>query len=231
MLLEDIKKLDLEKNTFVIYMSDNGSGGAARTGAIKGGKGSSWEGGIRVPFIIRGPGIEPNSFCHIPIVGFDLFPTFCALGGVKESLPQEMEGGNISHLFAGKNAPVKRPLEELVFHFPHYQNDTPHTALRLGDFKLMKFYETNELKLYDLSKSTNEKEDVSKKYPEKTADLHKRMEAYLKNVDAQLPTANPNFDPNNIPELQKGGPPPGRDRQTRDRSNRPSRRRGRNINQ
>ena len=91
-------KLDamgLSKNTIVIYMSDNG-GSNRRT--LNGGKGDVWEGGIRVPLIIRGPGIAPNSWCHQRVVGYDLFPTFSRWAGVKAPLPKQLEGGDITHL-------------------------------------------------------------------------------------------------------------------------------------
>ena len=86
--------------TIAIGTVDNGGGGGKRGGGgarpIQGGKGSVWEGGIRVPLIVRGPGIEAGSWCHERVVGFDLFPTFCALAGVKEPLPKGVEGGNIA---------------------------------------------------------------------------------------------------------------------------------------
>jgi arylsulfatase A len=105
LLLKEIDKLGVADNTYVIYMSDNGGGGGGGGGRgkggtqpIQGGKGSLWEGGIRVPLIIRGPGIEPNTFCHVPVVGYDLFPTFCELAGVTEPQPDDIEEGSIAAL-------------------------------------------------------------------------------------------------------------------------------------
>jgi arylsulfatase A len=94
-LLAKLDAMGLSKNTIVIYMSDNG-GSNRRT--LNGGKGDVWEGGIRVPLIIRGPGIAPNSWCHQRVVGYDFFPTFCRWAGVKAPLPKEIEGGDITHL-------------------------------------------------------------------------------------------------------------------------------------
>jgi arylsulfatase A len=217
-LLEAVYAVGLAENTYVIYMSDNGGGGSRRDRQrplrggseggggrpIVGGKGSVWEGGIRVPLIIRGPGIEANSWCHERVVGFDLMPTLCALAGVEEPMPVGVEGGDFSNLLTGASDPVKRPREELVFHFPHYQGDSPHTALLLGDYKLMKFYETGETRLFKLTDDIGEGTDLSSKMPEKAAELEKRMDQYLAAVGALLPEENPDYVPGTVYE-KKGG--------------------------
>ena len=88
-VLAAIDRLGLGDTTYVVYTSDNGSGGGGgkggRPGGLSGGKGSVWEGGIRVPFILRGPDVAADSWCHEPIVGYDLFPTFCEWAGVPRS--------------------------------------------------------------------------------------------------------------------------------------------------
>ena len=212
-VMQTIDRLGIADNTFVIYMSDNGGGGGAR-GGLNGGKGSVWEGGIRVPLIVRGPGVDPNSWCHTRVVGFDFFPTFCQWAGIKaEKLPEGIEGGSIAALLANNTAgEVKRPRKELVFHFPHYQSgDGPHSAILLGDLKLMKFYEDDRLALFDLSRDISEQNDLSKTMVDKTAQLHQKLKTYLAAVDAQLPTTNPEFDPDREPiPRQRGG---GRNRQ------------------
>lgn len=206
-LLKKLDELMLTENTYVIYMSDNG-GSTRKT--LSGGKGGVWEGGIRVPLIIRGPGITPDSWCQERVVGYDFFPTFCEWAGVTQGLPKEIEGGSFTSLLQGGDTPVKRPREELVFHFPHYQGDTPHTALMLGDYKLLRFYEDHSLQLYDLRKDLREANDLAGSMPEKVSELEKRMDRYLTEVHAQLPTLNPDYDPENPPSLgdrkgNKGG--------------------------
>ncbi|MFP6873459.1 MAG: sulfatase [Verrucomicrobiales bacterium] len=204
-VLAAIDKLGIADNTYVIYMSDNGGGGGKR-GGLSGGKGSVREGGIRVPLIIRGPGIKAGGFCDQRVVGQDLLPTFCQLAGVKAPLPKDVEGGSIVSLLRGDNHPVKRPREELVFHFPHYQGiDGPHSALILGDMKLLKFYETGTLKLFDLSKDLPENADLSKKEPKQTVALNRRLEIYLAEVGAKMPIPNPDYDPNKPPTPRKEG--------------------------
>ena len=194
-----IDRLGLAKNTYVIYMSDNGAGGGGkRGGGLSGGKGSVSEGGIRVPLIIRGPGVAANSWCHAPVVGYDLLPTFCELAGVPAaSIPKAVEGGSITSLLAREGrGEVRRPREELVFHFPHYQSgDGPQSAIRLGNLKLMRFYEDDRVALFDLSKDIGERDDLAQRMPAEAQRLRERLKRYLDAVDAQLPTPNPDFDP------------------------------------
>jgi arylsulfatase A-like enzyme len=163
-----------------------------------------WEGGIRVPFIVRGPGIKADSWCHEPVVGYDVFPTFCRLAGVKEKLPANVEGGDISALFAGTSNAVSRTNEGLVFHFPHYQGDTPHSAIRLGDYKLLEFYETGERVLFNLKTDLAERNDIAKSNPEIAADLGKRLKTYLAGAGAAMPKPNPDYKPGEEPTRRKG---------------------------
>ncbi|MDP4625401.1 MAG: sulfatase [Akkermansiaceae bacterium] len=205
-LLADLDALGLRENTYVIYMSDNGGAGGGSRGnpTLRGGKGDLWEGGIRVPLIIRGPGISPDSWCHQRTVGFDLFPTFCAIAGVG-TLPENLEGGSILSQLHGSTAPIKRPREELVFHFPHYQGDTPHSAIYLGDYKLLHFYETGENQLFNITSDIGEKSDIAKDLPEITSDLAKKLTTNLTEAKAQLPTENPQAIPGKTYVMAKGG--------------------------
>lgn len=208
-----IDRLGLADNTYVIYMSDNGSGGGKRV--LNGGKGGMWEGGIRVPLIIRGPGVTANSWCHTRVVGYDFYSTFCEWAGVAPgTLPKNIEGGSITALLKNNGqGQVKRAREELVFHFPHYQGDAPHSAILLGDLKLIKFYEDNRLLLFDLSKDLGERNDLSKSRPAETAQLKDRLEKYLAAVDALFPTRNANYDPSQpAPPVKKGGKQPEKKR-------------------
>lgn len=204
-LLKAIDDLELTGTTYVIYTSDNGAGGGGR-GALHGGKGDVYEGGIRVPFIVRGPGVKANSWCHTRIVGYDFLPTFCEWAGVPaEKLPKAVEGGSLVKVIADGRGEVKRSRDGLVFHFPHYQGDTPHSAIIVGDLKLMKFYEDNRVVLFDLAQDLREQTDLSKKRPEDTAKLDKQLTEHLKAVDAQMPTPNPKYDPKAPPPPKKKG--------------------------
>ena len=193
-VLKHLNKLGLDKKTYIIYMSDNGAGG--KKGILRGGKGDAWEGGIRSPMIVRGPGIKENSWCHQRVVGYDWYPTFCHWAGV-ENLPQGLEGGDLSKVLKDPlEGKVIRPRNELVFHFPHYQGDTPHTALISGNWKLIKFYETNEYRLFNLGNDISEKNNLASIKPEVTASLKEKMITYLNEVNAQMPSKNPDYDPN-----------------------------------
>ncbi len=194
-LLTAIDRMGLAANTYVIYMSDNGGGGGGRRRALRGGKGTLLEGGIRVPFIVRGPGIAPNSVSSVPIVAHDLLPTFCKLASVRQALPDMIEGGDISHLFTGGSAEVKRRFPGLAFHFPHYQEQSPQSALRLGDYKVIHNYEDASLQLFNLSDDPREMADISARMPQKAKALAEQLQHYLAAVKAQLPRANPHYDP------------------------------------
>ena len=208
-VLQSIDRLGLGSKTYVIYMSDNGSGGGKR-GGLSGGKGSLWEGGVRVPLIVRGPGIRPNSWCHTSVVGYDLFPTLCEWAGLSAtSLPNGLEGGSLVGLLAnGGQGDVKRLRDGIVFHFPHYQaSDGPHSAILLGNLKLLKFYEDDHVALFDLSNDIGERNDLSARLTMEASDLHRKLEEGLKSIDAQMPKPNPQYDPSqpSEPEREKRG--------------------------
>lgn len=210
-VMEKLDELGLADNTYVVYLADNGgftSPSITTNDPLSHGKASVWEGGIRVPMIARGPGINAGSCCRQRVVGYDLFPTFLELAGSREPLPKGVEGGSLKALFeSGGRAGVKRPREELVFHFPHYQHGKgtkPQTAILLGDYKLMKFWETGETQLFNLTKDIGETTDLSAKMPEKAKELEARMAKYLKDIKAQMATPNPDFDPATDPARNKG---------------------------
>jgi arylsulfatase A len=211
-VLDALDRLGLAGTTYVIYMSDNGAGGGGGGGrreGLGGGKGSVWEGGIRVPFLVRGPGIAANSWCDVPVVGWDLLPTFCEWAGVPpRKIPATVEGGSIAGLLTrGGKEIVKRPREEIVFHFPHYQSgQPPHSAIRMGELKLLHFYEDDRVALYDLARDIGERNDLATQRPADAKRLRDRLDKYLVAVDAQMPTANPDFDPTRPAEPpRKGG--------------------------
>ena len=208
-LLDGVERLGLAGNTYVIYMSDNGGGGGSTNRPLTGGKGTLWEGGIRVPMIVRGPGVKAGSLCGAPVTGCDLLPTLCELAGAKGPLPAGVDGGSIATLLKGAGkGEVKRPREEIVWHFPHYQRQglSPHSAILLGRYKLIEFHETNEASLFDLEKDIGERRDLAKELPDKAAELRRRLREYLHAVGTRMPKANPDYDPNaSLPPDTRGG--------------------------
>ncbi len=194
-ILATLKRLKIADTTYVVFMSDNGAPGNRRkpnNTPLSFGKGTLYEGGIRVPLIISGPGLK-TGYCGEAVSGTDLFATFAAWAGAKT---KSGESANLSPLLKGKAFKRKSPL---LFHYPHYgQGPTqkPQSALVDENYKLLKDYESGICQLFDLSKDIAEKNDLSSKLPEKSEAMKKQLEERLKETDAQLPTANPDYDPN-----------------------------------
>jgi arylsulfatase A-like enzyme len=206
MLLKKIEELGIADNTYVIFTTDHGSPG--RNPPLAGGKGTVFEGGLRVPFIIRGPGVQPGTCSHVRAEDEDIFPTIAALAGITQPLPVGIEGGSLAAVLrnAGKGD-VKRQREEFVVHFPHYDKDPtgPASAILLGDFKLVRIYETGALRLYNIAQDPGERRDLAAELPEKAKDLNGRLTAYLDSIHAQMPVPNPNYDPAKPSEAPRGG--------------------------
>ena len=206
-LLDALDELGLAGNTYVLYLSDNGSGGAER-GLLSAGKGSLGEGGIRVPMIVRGPAVPAGSVSHAPVVGWDLYPTFLDWAGDREPLPEGVEGVSLTGLFRGGSDPLARPTPGLLFHFPHYQGQGgPQSSLRVGDEKLVRSYEDGRDRLFDLASDPGETRDLAAERPERAAELGRMLGAELTRLGALLPTPNPAFDPATVPSgpQRKGG--------------------------
>lgn len=201
-----LDELGIATNTYVIFTTDHGSPG--RNPPLAGGKGTVSEGGLRVPFIIRGPGIQAGLCSDVRTIGEDLLPTIADLAHVREPLPIGIEGGSFASLLtnAGKGT-VSRPREEFVVHFPHYDKDPigPASAIYLGNFKLIRVYETGAVKLFDLAKDPGERHDLAAELPPKASELNQRLTDYLLAVNAQMPRANPNYDPTKATGLKRGG--------------------------
>jgi len=204
MLLKKIERLGIAGNTYVIFMSDNGAPGG-RPGDLEnhplaGGKGTLYEGGIRVPLIVRGPGVRAGASCHEGVAGYDLFPTLCELAGAGPNMPAGVDGASLVPLITAKGGRAKfgRASGELLFHYPHYgrgPKQTPQSAIRVGRYKLVRNYETGKDQLFDLDTDIGEKTDLSSRMPEKKKGLAARLDAYLARAGAQLPKVNPDYDP------------------------------------
>ena len=197
MVLQKLEELGIAGHTYVIFTTDHGTPG--KNPPLAGGKGTVSEGGLRVPVIIRGPGIQPGACAHVRTIGEDLVPTIAELAHLTPPLPQGIEGGSFAGVLAqAGQGTVKRPREEFVVHFPHYDKDElgPASALYLGDFKLIRVYETSALRLFNIAKDPGERRDLAQDMPDKVKELNQRLTAYLAAVHAQMPTPNPNYDPN-----------------------------------
>ena len=183
-LLDKIDQLGIADNTYIFFTTDNG-GGFRGNPPLQGRKGNLWEGGIRVPTIARGPGVEPGSQCDVPIAGWDFFPTISDLIGNQKPLPENLDGGSLREVLenAGKGT-VNRQTEGLIFHFPYYVMSS-QSAIRLGDYKLLQNLETEEIFLYNVVEDIGETTDLKEKMPEKAEEMYQKMSGYLASVDAE----------------------------------------------
>ncbi len=181
-VLDELKSLGLEENTYVILSSDNGGGQS--NSPLQGGKAKMWEGGLRVPMIVAGPGIAANSQCDHPVAQWDYLTTMHDLVGSTAPLPDDLDGISLRPVLEqGNDGQLARRDTGLVFHFPaHYT--VPITSYRDGDYKLMRHLNTGEIKLFNVARDMGESNDLSKTMPEKTSDMVGRLDAYLEKVGA-----------------------------------------------
>lgn len=198
-ILATLESLGIKDNTYVIYFSDNGQDPDCSTLApqpvLRGYKLTLWEAGIRVPLLIRGPGIAPGTRCDEPVVGYDFLPTIADFAGGSNRVPATVDGTSLRPLLAGQVDRFKRAEEALFFHYPYYRGQrwAPGSAIIEGNYKLVLLYEDNSTVLYDLMTDLLETKDLSREMPEKTAALRAKLESYLMKVSAALPVPNPNF--------------------------------------
>ncbi len=172
------------ENTLIIFTSDNG-GGLNPNGSLRAGKATLYEGGLRVPFVVAGPGVVSGVQCDVPVVQWDLLPTIHDLAEGAGPLEPDLDGGSLRDVFARANeGVVRRPVEGFVFHYPCYFAP-PLSVIRLGDYKLMEHLLTGEQKLFNVRMDYREQNDLISRYPEKAAELKKAMSDYLESVDAE----------------------------------------------
>jgi len=189
-LLDYLKTVDELDNTYFIFTSDNGSECIPRTkenrrynGPLQEGKYSCFEGGIRVPFVVAGPGIQGGTFCDVPVVQWDLLATLHDLSGNETPLPDDIDGGSLKEVFFnGSKGKVNRRAPGIIHHFPsHYQ--VPISAIRIGDYKFMRNMNTDEKKLFNVAEDYREKHDLALKMPKKVASMDKILRTYIEEVD------------------------------------------------
>jgi arylsulfatase A-like enzyme len=197
--LAKLDELKLSERTVVVFTSDNG--GLLRSTSnvpLRTGKGSAYEGGVRVPAVVKWPGVTAaGSTCAEPIITPDFYPTFLQIAGTAGDAKHNaaVDGVSLVPLLKGAKATLNR--EALYWHYPHYHpgGATPYGAVRAGRWRLVEFYEDMHLELYDLAADVGEKTDLAAKGPGKAAELRERLHRWRKAVGAQMPTPNPNFKP------------------------------------
>ena len=183
-LLEEMKTPNITDNTYFIFTSDNG-GDFWEDGLLRGGKASLWEGGVRIPTIISGPGIAAGSRCQAPIAQWDFLPTIKSLAGDNTPMAPEFDGGDISPLiFNQSDKEVIRGTKDLIFYYPWFDS-LPMACIIRGDYKLVKDLNTEECRLFDLSLDMGENQDATTQNTELAADMRTTLEKYLKDVEAE----------------------------------------------
>ena len=200
-LLNKIEELKLDKNTVVIFFSDNG--GLSTLGRIgpgcnkplRAGKGWLYEGGIREPTIIRAPGITKQGSISIkPMISMDFFPTMLDLAGLPLRPELHVDGNSLLSQLKGNDS----GLRTLHWHYPHYHGSTwkPGAAIREGNWKLIEFYHYNNFELYNLENDISEENNLSKTHPNKAKELRKKLNKWQKKMNAKMPNPNPDYIPN-----------------------------------
>jgi arylsulfatase A-like enzyme len=211
-ILAKLDELKLTENTVVIFTSDNGGVGGYReigiidkeithNAPLKAGKGTLYEGGIRVPMTVRWPGrIKPRSTCDTPVITLDFYPTILEIAGIKKPANHILDGQSIVPLLTNKEG-LKR--KAIFWHLPAYLpasggfRTTPAGAIRSGDYKLIEFFEDNRIELYNLKDDIGEQKNLTEKMPAKAKELHDLLRDWRKSVNAPVPkTPNPKYKPN-----------------------------------
>lgn len=205
-VLAKVAALGLAERTLVVFTSDNGGlhvlespdSPATHNTPFRAGKGFVYEGGLRVPLIVRWPGRAPaGRVKDTPVISDDWVPTLLEACGLKTQ--DSFDGVSLLPLLEGKTLPA-RPL---CWHFPHYTNQgsRPAGAVREGSWKLVEHYEDGRVELYDLARDPGEEHDLAREQPERAAALQAKLTGWRKAVGAQENRPNPDFDPARHKEL------------------------------
>jgi len=197
-----LDELGLADDTVLILFSDNGGlhkiftgkGGWTTSNApLRDEKGSLYEGGIRVPLIVRWPGkVKPGSECSVPVTSVDFYPTLLEMAGATGDPTHKVDGISIAPLLKGEGTPGR---DAIYWHYPHYHHTAPCGAIRAGDWKLIEYFEDGRLELYNLKDDLGEQKNLSAAMPDRAAALQKQLAAWRQRVGAKMPTPNPNYDP------------------------------------
>jgi uncharacterized sulfatase len=201
-LLSKLDDLGLRDETVVVFFSDNGGLRQTYTGKgpivttnapLRDEKGTLYEGGIRVPLIVRWPGVvEPGSTCRTPVTSVDFYPTFLQITGAVRPAKQPLDGASLQPLLRQRGSTEDRAL---YWHYPVYHHSTPAGAVRHGDWKLLEFFEDGHLELYNLQQDMGEKHNLAATMPDKADELRVMLASWRKSVGADMPEPNPDFDP------------------------------------
>jgi len=191
-LLDGLVKNGLDDNTVVVFYSDNGAHPTSSCHPYRGHKGQIYDGGIREPLILRWPGVtKPNTRCDVPVTSPDFYPTLLEIAGAPPRPRQHVDGVSLVPLLRGGRS-LER--EAIYWHFPHFRRSAPEMpagAVRAGDWKLIEYYTTGQVELYNLREDIGETDNRAASQPRLTRELKTRLEKWRASVGAVMPKPNP----------------------------------------
>lgn len=209
-LLAKLESLHLTENTIVIFTSDNGGlhvpeGAHARVThntPFRAGKGYLYEGGLRIPLIVRWPTHVPsNRIVNDPVINTDWIVTLLDLAGISAHVSESSR--SFASILTGKGGPPTE-VRSFFWHFPHYNNQggRPAGAVRHGNWKLVEYYDSPEqIELYELDPDLGEQNNVASKFPDRVRELRSKLNQWRQSIDAQIALPNPDFDAAKYREL------------------------------
>jgi arylsulfatase A len=192
-VMDKLEELNLTDNTAIIFTSDNDALLSSSSNLpLREGKATIFEGGIRVPFIVLWPGvIKPASRCSVPVHAVDIFPTVMDIAQITNSPGMERDGESLMPLLK-QTSGIER--DAIYWYYPHYiLGYTPCAVVREGKYKLIKYFEDDSFRLYDIQADIGEHNDLSKSMPEKAQELNTKIDQWLSDTGAKLPTLNPDY--------------------------------------
>lgn len=194
-VLQTLRELQLDQRTMIIFTSDNGGFARATDNSpLRANKGSNYEGGLRVPVIIKWPGrTKPGSVCHEPVISTDYYPTILASLGLSLRPHQHVDGESLVPLLTEEGR-LRR--DALYWHYPHY-NQHPHSfpssVIRSGDWKLIESLETGQRTLYNLAQDLGETRNLAERESAKATELAEKLQAWRTAVGADPMRENPEY--------------------------------------
>ncbi len=191
-IMNTLDELKLANKTIIIFTSDNGGLlGPTHNAPLRSGKGHPYEGGIRVPFIVKWPGVARKGVTvDEPVISMDIFPTIAAATGTAPPANTELDGKDLRPLLTGKGNFER---DTLYWHFPHYRHAPgPYSIIRDGDWKLIKWYE-GQTALFNLKDDLGESKELSTSMPEKVRELDKKLVTHLARTTKRIPVQNPDW--------------------------------------
>ena len=191
-IMAALEKHGIADRTLIVFTSDNGGlMGPTNNAPLRSGKGYAYEGGIRVPLLIKWPGVvEPGTTSAEPVTSVDYFPTIAEVAGLDLPEGRQIDGVSLAKHLSSQGR-IKLARDAIFWHFPHYRhNPGPYSIIREENWKLIKFYE-GPMELFDLKNDLGEKQNLASEMPEKVKRLENRLLAHLESVGAKMPKPNP----------------------------------------